>query len=157
MALNGRANPVGISYLYVASTPKTAIAEIRGHKGESVDVLEFEIKNNLNLFDLRHPRQTISPFEQIDDLEFIYKYMPYLELLENELSKPVIPKKANLEYLASQYLCEIIKQMNYHGIIYKSSIATGNNYVIFNDNRLKAGIIKKYVITEMKFETDPKT
>jgi hypothetical protein len=154
--LNGRANPVGIPYLYVASTAKTAIAEVRGHKGEKVSVLEFEIRNDLNLFDLRHPRETISPFEQIDDLEFLYKYMPYLELLEHELSKPVVPKKANLEYLASQYLCELIKQMNYHGIIYKSSIDAGNNYVIFNDNRLKAGNIKEYSITEMHFETAPK-
>ena len=82
--------------------------------------------------------------------------MPYLELLENELSRPIIPKKANLGYLASQYLCELIKQMNYHGIIYKRSIDTGNNYVIFNDNRLKAGNIREYEITEMKFETKPK-
>jgi hypothetical protein len=157
LVLSGRANPIGIPYLYVASTPKTAIAEVRGHKGEKVTVLEFEAKNNLELFDLRHPRQSISPFERIDNLEFIYCHMPYLELLGNELSKPVIPKKANLEYLASQYLCELIKQMGYHGIIYKSSIDTGNNYVIFNDNRLKTGSIKEYSITEMKFETDPKT
>ena len=157
LVLNGRANPVGIPYLYIASTQKTAIAEIRGHKGEKVSVLEFEIKNDLNLFDLRNPRHTISPFEQIDDIEFIYRYMPYLELLENELSKPIIPKKANLDYLVSQYLCELIKQMNYHGIIYKSSIDSGNNYVIFNDNRLKALQIKEFTITEMKFETIPRT
>jgi hypothetical protein len=151
--LNGRANPIGIPYLYVASTPKTAIAELRGHKGEFVSVLEFEIKAMIELFDLRHPRQTISPFERIDSLEFIYKHMPYLELLGHELSKPVVPKKANLEYLASQYLCELIKQMGYHGIIYKSSIDTGNNYVIFNDQRLKAGKICEYKISEMKVET----
>ena len=50
MALNGRANPLGIPYLYAASTIETAIAEVRGHKGESVTVLEFNANRNLELF-----------------------------------------------------------------------------------------------------------
>jgi hypothetical protein len=151
--LNGRANPLGISYLYVASTAETAIAEIRGHKGEAVTVLEFSNKKNLELFDLREPKNTISPFEWIDEIEFIYTHMPYLTLLGNELSKPVIPSKANLEYLSSQYLCEMIKLIGYHGIIYKSSIADGDNYVIFADSRLSPGLMEQYQITEMKFST----
>lgn len=150
---NGRANPIGIPYLYVASTAETAIAEVRGHKGEAVTVLEFNAKKDLELFDLREPRNTISPFEFLDEIEFIYANMPFLILLENELSKPVSPRKANLEYLPSQYLCEMIKKIGYHGIIYKSSIADGNNYVIFADNRLSTGQMRQYSITEMKFET----
>jgi len=153
-ALNGRANPLGVPYLYVASTTETSIAEIRGHKGESVTVLEFSAKRNLELFDLREPKNTISPFEWIDEIGFIYTHMPYLALLGNELSKPIIPSKANLEYLSSQYLCEMIKQIGYHGIIYKSSVADGNNYVIFADNKLSAGLTRQYRITEMKFETE---
>ena len=152
--LNGRANPLGISYLYVASTADTAIAETRGHKGELVTVLEFKIKRNMEFFDLRDPKNTISPFERIDNIEFIYKHMPYLTLLGNELSKPVVPRRANLEYLSSQYLCEMIKQIGYHGIIYKSSIADGNNYVIFSDNRLSLGHMSQYRITEMKFTAE---
>ncbi len=151
---NGRANPLGIPYLYVASTAETAIAEVRGHKGESVTVLSFKAKRDLDLYDLREPKNTISPFEWIEEIEFIYAHMPYLILLENELSKPVVPSKANLEYLSSQYLCEIIKQIGYHGIIYKSSIADGNNYVIFTDNRLTTDQIRQYRITEMKFKAE---
>lgn len=151
---NGRANPLGIPYLYVASTAETAIAEVRGHKGESVTVLEYNTKRDLDLYDLREPKNTISPFEFLDEIEFIYAHMPYLTLLENELSKPVIPSKANLEYLSSQYLCEMIKQIGYHGIIYKSSIADGNNYVIFADNKLSKGQTCQYRITEMKFKTE---
>jgi len=152
--LNGRANPLGISYLYVASSVDTAIAEMRGHKGEVVTILELTTKNNLELFDLQDPRNTISPFEKIDDIEFIYKHMPYLILLGQELSKPVIPSKANLEYLSSQYLCEMIKQIGYHGIIYKSSIADGHNYVIFSDNRLRVGQLSQYRITQMNFKSE---
>ncbi len=152
--LNGRANPLGIPYLYVASTTDTAIAEVRGHKGEFVTVLEFNNKRDLELFDLRDPRNTISPFELPDLIEFIYKHMPYLVLLGDELSKPIIPRKANLEYLSSQYFCEVIKQIGFHGIIYKSSISNGNNYVIFSDNRLGTGAMHHYKITEMSFKSE---
>ncbi len=150
---NGRANPLGIPYLYVASTAETAIEEVRGHKGETVTVLEFNVKRKLELFDLRDPKNTISPFDFLDEIEFIYAHMPYLALLGNELSKPVIPMKANLEYLSSQYLCEMIKQIGYHGIVYKSAIADGNNYVIFADYKLSPGSLHQYRITEMKFKT----
>ncbi len=102
---NGRANPIGIPYLYIASDINTAISEIRGHKGEVVTIAEFQIISKLELADLRDPKNTISPFELNEEngLELIYKNMPFLTLLGNELSKPIIPREANLEYLSSQY------------------------------------------------------
>jgi len=147
---NGRANPIGIPYLYVASSTNTAIAEIRGHKGETVTVAKFELLNNLELADLRDPKTTITPFGLEDDeLELIYKNLPFLELLGEELTKPIIPREVNLEYLPSQYLSEILKHIGFHGIIYKSSVSEGNNYVIFDDDRLKAITTCQYQITEV--------
>jgi hypothetical protein len=80
--------------------------------------------------------------------------MPYWILLGDELSKPIVPSKVDLEYLPTQYLCEMIKQMDYHGIIYKSSIANGNNYVIFADDKLNFGEMKVYRITEMLYRSE---
>lgn len=151
---NGRANPIGIPYLYVASTIETAISEVRGHKGEIITVAEYDIRNSLELADLRDPRSTISPYELNDDdeLELIYKNMPFLTLLGNELAKPIIPRVANLEYLSSQYLCELIKHLGFHGIIYKSAITEGSNYVIFNDRRLK--MVKTFQYRIINVNTD---
>lgn len=148
---NGRANPIGIPYLYVASSVDTAISEVRGHKGETVTIAEFQIKENLELADLRNPKSTISPFElDEDELELIYKNMPFLSLLGEELSKPIIPREAKLEYFPSQYLCELIKHIGFHGIIYKSSISDGYNYVIFNDEKLKPVRTCQYEITDIQ-------
>ncbi len=153
---NGRANPIGIPYLYVASSIDTAISEIRGHKSEVVTIVEYQIKNDLELADLRDPKSTISPFEfdeenedEENELVGIYKDIQFLRHLGNELSKPIIPREANLEYLSSQYLCELLKHIGFHGIIYKSSISDGNNYVIFNDKRLKAGSTYQYQIIDV--------
>ncbi len=147
---NGRANPIGIPYLYIASSADTAIAEIRGHKGEIVTVAKFEMLDDLELADLRDPKTTITPFGLEDEeLELIYKNLPFLELLGEELTKPIIPREANLEYLPSQYLSEILKHIGFHGIMYKSSVSEGNNYVIFDDNRLKIVSTSQYQITEV--------
>lgn len=156
--LNGRANPIGITYLYVASSIDTAVAETRGYKGEYVTIAEFQMKSNLELADLRDPKSTISPFElnEGDELELIYKNMPFLTLLGNELSKPIIPRAANLEYLSSQYLCELIKHIGFHGIIYKSSISDGNNYVIFDDKRLKPVSTYQYQIIDVTIKSEIK-
>lgn len=153
---NGRANPVGIPYLYVASSIDTAIAEIRGHKGEVLTIVEYQMKSYLDLADLRDPKNTISPFElnEENELEMIYKNMPFLTLLGNELSKPIIPRVANLEYLPSQYLCELLKHIGFHGIIYKSSISDGNNYVIFKDKRLKSVNTYQYQIVDVTTESE---
>jgi len=148
---NGRANPNGIPYLYVSSTIDTAISEVRGHKGEELTVAEFHLKSNIKLADLREPKNKISPFllnDEENELELIYKNMPFLTLLGNELSKPIIPREANLEYLPSQYLCELVKHMGFNGIIFKSSISDGNNYVIFSDKKLKAMKTFQYHITD---------
>lgn len=140
---NGRANPIGIPYLYIASSPETAITEIRGHKGETVTVAKFDLIEDLELVDLRDPMTTITPFGlDIDEIELIYKNLPFLELLGEELTKPIIPREANLEYLPSQYLSEIFKYIGFHGIIYKSSVSSGFNYVIFDDSKLQ--IIETY-------------
>ena len=87
LVLNGRANPIGIPYLYVASSIDTAISEIRGHKSEFVTIVEYQMRNNLELADLRDPKSTISPFElnEDNDLKMIYKDIQFLKLLGNEL------------------------------------------------------------------------
>lgn len=148
---NGRANPIGIPYLYLASTVETAISEIRGHKGEKVTIGKFKMIEDLELADLRDPKSTISPFELNDDneLELIYKNLPFLTLLGKELSKPIIPSEANLEYLSSQYLCEMLKHIGFHGIIYKSSVDNGDNYVVFDDTKLEAVKTFQYEITDV--------
>lgn len=151
--LNGRANPIGIPYLYVASNAKTAIAEIRPHKGEQTTVATFEINNALELADLRNPREKVTPFGlEEDELKLIYTNLPFLELLGEELSKPIIPRKANLEYLSSQYLSEILKSIGFHGIIYKSSVSNGDNYVVFDDSKLNPIETKQYSVTNVYTE-----
>ena len=62
LASHGRANPAGIPYLYLGSTPNTAVSEIRPHTGEKACVAEFTTPPDLRVIDLCNPRKTVSPF-----------------------------------------------------------------------------------------------
>jgi len=147
---NGRANPVGIPCLYVASDTNTAIAEIRPHKGEMVCVAEFEVDGKIQLADLRYPRKTISPFLLSEEqIKLLRRYMEYLSRLSEELTMPVLPKTAHLEYLPSQYLCEFIKHCGFDGVIYRSAMGAGVNYAIFNDAKVKGIDVQQYYIDDI--------
>lgn len=147
----GRANPQGIPYLYTASNSSTAIAEIRPHKGDVVTVAKFEVMEPLILADLRNPRQTISPFELDENgLDQVYLDLDYLCHLGEELSKPILPRDAQLEYLSTQYLCELIKHCGFDGVIYKSSVGDGDNYAIFTDEKVRGIETEVYTIDNIQ-------
>lgn len=136
----GRANPYGISYLYVASSINTAISELRPHKNEKLTIAEFEVsaESPLILVDLRNPRKTISPFDKLDEIEQLLSDIELLVRLGNDLTQPVLNEDADLEYLPSQFLCEYIKFLGYDGVIYESALGDGFNIAIFDARQLRA-------------------
>ena len=147
---NGRANPIGIPCLYVASDSNTAISEIRPTIGEIVSVAEFDVYENIQLVDLRSPRKTVSPFDLFEEqIKLLRRYMKYVCRLSEELTLPVSPKTAHLEYLPSQYLCEFIKHCGYDGVIYRSAMGNGVNYAIFNDDKVAGINVRHYKIDDI--------
>ena len=152
-AKNGRANPVGIPYLYAASTAETAIAETRPHPGDQLSVAKFRVTAPLRLLNLLHPRKTISPFE-VDESELsaLRHDLAFLCHLESELSKPILPRVADLEYLPTQYLCEFIKNCGYDGVVFKSSISNGANVALFDDSKVIAEALTQYEVTKLNYE-----
>lgn len=129
----GRANPPGIPYLYLGSIPETAVSEIRPHTGETATIAEFLLPQDLIIADLREPRRHVSPFVLSDTIDIgkMRADIPFLERLGQELTQPVLPKSAVLDYIPSQYLCEFIKKIGFHGVIYNSSVSEGINLALF--------------------------
>ena len=133
IASHGRANPAGISYLYLGSTSEVCIAEVRPHPGQRIAVAKFEV-GQAKVLDLRDPRKRVSPFllENREEIGDLLALLPLIERLGEELSKPVLPSSAAYEYTPSQYLCEYIKSKGYHGVVYGSSVSEGVNLALFN-------------------------
>lgn len=148
---DGRANPKGIPYLYLASDKDTAIAEIRPLVKDKVTVGRFRVQSNLKVVDLRDP-WIRSPFELGEDLERAVDYLAFLRLLASELSKPVDPRSSGLEYIPLQFLCEFIKNNGYEGISFKSSIAEGDNLVVFDDKKARCTRTYHYSVENVLYK-----
>ena len=155
IASQGRANPAGIPYLYLASTPNTAIAEIRPHTGDYATVASFTAKSNLKVVDLRNPRKTVSPFLLDDDeIPKLREDIGFLVELGKELTKPIVPHAAAIDYIPSQYICELIKNCGYHGVMYDSSVGKGVNLSLFNSDNATAKDTNSYCVTRVSVEID---
>jgi RES domain-containing protein len=148
---NGRANPKGIPYLYLASDIGTAIAEIRPLVKDKVTVAEFIVQSTLIVVDLRNPCIR-SPFELGWGLEQAVYCLDSLRLLASELSKPVDPRSSGLEYIPTQFLCEFIKNNDYEGILFKSAIEEGDNLVVFDDKKVECARTYHYSVENVLYK-----
>lgn len=150
----GRANPAGIPYLYLASTSDTAISEIRPHTGELVSVAEVTFSKDLKIIDLRNPRNTVSPFilNGEEEVALLRGDVEFLQHLGNELTRPVLPKAAAIDYIPSQYLCEFIKKCGYDGVVYRSAVGEGINLALFLPELAKLGLVKKHKVSKVSVE-----
>jgi len=158
LSRGGRANPVGIPYLYAASNLDTAIAETRPHPGNCVSVAKFKVIEELKVVNLISPRGMISPFDTVDEdylLQLRYD-VEFLCHLGEVLSKPVVPDTAEMEYLPTQYLCESIKKASYDGVMFKSSVGNGVNYALFGDSKLKPISVSSHKIKRLDYTSEQK-
>lgn len=141
----GRANPQGISYLYLANDVDTTIFETRAALFDFVSIGEFRLNEDITLINL-HETDLYDPMLLADkDMlkDFIILY-PFVSRLEKEISKPNRRTDNELDYLPTQYLSEFIKSLGFDGVIYKSSVnPKGHNLAIFNPHKFEC--IKSYV------------
>lgn len=131
LATAGRANPAGIAYLYLASNQKTAVSELRPHVGDSVAVGKFKLLQGLKVIDLRSP-MVGSPFRWGKELPVVVRTMGFLRKLGQELSRPIGARRRDAEYLPTQFLCELIKTMEFDGVLYASGLGDGHNVALFD-------------------------
>lgn len=152
----GRANPLGIPYLYVADSLETCISEVRPSNSSCVYVSEMTPVRELFVLDLTSPRKlcSASAFGE-EQLSAALGFLGLLELFSNELSKPVRPENGNLDYIPTQFLCEFIKsEAKFDGLIFNSSFGSGKNYVFFDGETLTPAEPKRYVVNRTVHEYD---
>lgn len=154
LASQGRANPAGIPYLYLASEKSTAVSEIRPHTGQLASIASFRLRENLQVVDLRNPRKTASPFVINNSTEIakLRSEVGFLTQLGSELSKPVQSNSAAIDYLPTQYLCEFIKTQTYDGVLYNSSVGEGINLALFDTHSADATAVLSQTVSRVSVE-----
>jgi len=146
----GRANPKGISYLYLASDPNTAMSELRPHVGELISLGYFKCKKSLHIVNCYSVDRFYGfvecifnpPTTQIDISNAIWSF------INEAFSKPIARDDQSSDYVPTQILAEYFKSLGYDGICYKSSLSTGYNFMLFDLN--DADIISGHVMEVSK-------
>ena len=151
LASAGRANPTGISYLYLSSNLDTTLYEVRAAIHDFVSVAEFKILEDINTLNLYKVTER-SPFDNEDIASYLV-HKEYLIRLENELKKPVRRQDSLLDYLPTQYLTEFVKINGFDGLQFGSSLHEGGiNIVLFDDNKVMPVSVSIYQVNSIKYE-----
>ena len=132
----GRINPEGIRVLYLSNERETTIYEVRAGVYDYVCVGRFELSSDIKIVDFTMIDK-ISPFALansdvgIDLLQYAVN-IDHLRKLADEVSRP-LRNESFLDYLPTQYICDLIHSVGFDGIKYKSSFKVGGfNLALFN-------------------------
>lgn len=112
-ASSGRANPHGITYLYLATNPETACSEIRPTLFDFISVAEFQIKQKIRVVNLKR----VSLAEQSEPEKTFFR-----NIIRKAMKAFSMPNREqdDFEYATSQYLAAYFQHSGFDGIIYGS-------------------------------------
>ena len=151
---SGRANPEGISYLYLANNIETTLFEVRAGLKDFVSVGTFKLKENITVVNLNS--YDVFRLAESELLEDAILHQSFIDKLDEELSKPRRRSDSELDYLPTQYLSELIKSMGCDGIEFRSSLnPEGYNLAIFNPDKFICTNVKVYDVDEIKLVAIP--
>lgn len=152
-AKGGRANPNGISYLYLSNEVITTLYEVRASLFDYVTVGTFRLEENISVVNLSRSTYDVFRLAELESLGEVMIHGSFIDKLEQELSKPRRRSDSELDYIPTQYLSELIKSMGFDGIEFKSSLySDGVNIAIFNPEKFKCLEVKVYDIKDIKLD-----
>ena len=123
----GRANIKGVSYLYTATDPYTACAEIQPKNRSTVSCATFLLEKDVHLISLQE-RTMVKGFEDFEAenkvpicsvLSAIIRFFQYSDIDESI-------------YAFTQIISDYCRKAGFDGIMYQSVITEGENVVLFN-------------------------
>ena len=151
--VSGRLNPSGIRLLYLADTIDTALAEMRPKVKERFCVASFLLKKSVKVLDLIQI-SAMSPFSNSIDPLFYLSNIRILKKIDEEFRRVVDGANNDLDYLITQYICDVIKECGWQGVLYGSTLhPSGMNLALFDsDNaRIAPGSIALYEISQSSY------
>ena len=149
----GRANPRGIPFLYLSTDEATVIAELRPGKGQALTLATFVLREPVRTVDLTEASAVESPFGQGDLEALVQRRTPYglLDQVNQMLSHPIDPQQAELEYLPTQYLTEVMRQVGYDGLLFNSALGPGDNLLLFRPAQAEIVSARQVSVTHIHY------
>lgn len=145
-AQEGRLNPKGIPYLYLADNAETSVAEVRPSTEQRITLGEFRPARELRIaaFGNKGWRpHADSPVTQ-----------NLAELVASSFSRPVQKSDDQSEYAVTQLIAESLKAAGFCGVHYPSSLSEGGNYALFDLDSVQMIGAKVVVVSRVSYTFD---
>jgi len=152
-AKEGRANPKGIPYLYLATDTTTAISEVRAWQGSLVSTAKFIVNKDVNIIDCSNDILYYPNFhweEPSDSMKELHVWSDVNEAY----SIPVNDSDDTADYVPTQILTELFKNHGFEGVAYKSSLAEGHNLVLFDIDSIDTDYCELHEVKNIMIEHD---
>ena len=148
---NGRANPEGIIYLYAASDFETAIAEVNPPLEAEVSVASIAINQDIRILSFA---SLFASSTGNGDKRTSWK-RDFILALTRIFNIPA----SGSDYLLCQYISELVKDIGFDGIAFRSSkikrdfyTGKGINYTIFDHSKCEAISSDLYYVANRSME-----
>jgi len=129
-AREGRANPKGIPYLYVATDQDTAVAEVRPWVGSYVSAAQFALKRDIRVVNCTTDGHGLNLYCQEPAPE--ERERAVWRDLDRGFSQPVTPSDDTADYVPTQIIAECFRSNGLDGLAYRSSLGQGHNVALFD-------------------------
>lgn len=151
----GRANPIGIPYLYLSDNEETILYEIRASFLDEISIANFSINDEFENEIIISDFTEIPTLYHPNEINKRIKSTLLKQLISRDLSKPMRRYDSELDYIPTQFICEFIKVFtNVQGIKFRSSLHNiGSNLVIFNKNIMKCNSVKKVQVSKVTIKS----
>ena len=153
-ASGGRANPVGIPFLYLSEDKNTVLYEVRASYLDEISIGTFQLKEDIQSVDIVDFTKD-SPLFQPEYVKEAIQGKLLRDRISKDLSKPMRRYDSELEYIPTQFICEYIKVFTgAKGIRFRSSLhREGNNIVFFEPTLMECKSVKKVKIRNINLNS----
>jgi len=150
MAREGRANPKGIPYLYLANRKETAMAEVRPWVGSLISLAQFRTRRSLRVMDCSNaePKQIVC-FKEPSPRK---RSQAVWADIDRAFSRPITPNDESADYVPTQIIAELFRSKRYDGLIYRSAFSGGHNVVLFDLGMADIVSCALYEAKDLSFE-----
>lgn len=131
-ATEGRANPKGIPYLYLASNRETALAEVRPWIGSHVSVGQFKTLQDLRIVNCTTENKEFKIYIYLKEPPPKKREEAVWADIDKAFAKPIIPSGDVADYVPTQVIAELFKANGFDGVAYRSSLGEGHNIALFD-------------------------
>lgn len=149
-ASEGRANPKGIPYLYLATDKETAMSEVRPWLGSLISLAQFLTLEELQLINcsVTHDSWHLYLNEPSSDK----REQAVWADIDRAFSRPVTPNDQVADYVPTQVIAEFFKSHDFDGIVYKSALGEGHNIALFDVDVAELMKCSLFKVKSLRFE-----